>query len=187
MNDSAHAQEKEGPVCGFDKANWLNIMLISWVTPLLAIGAKRPLLTADTDRFGMYRDGDVPLVASQFRKHWEIESARVVRPMCGSSVSAYRGPTFRALYAAFATRLFPLSGFTQLLSRASLLTLPWLLRQYVVFLKSNDSEGWGLFWVALLVVASLLSSLLNNLSFSQAFQLGTSVRRCACVLVDDLL
>ncbi|KAJ4459649.1 Multidrug resistance-associated protein [Paratrimastix pyriformis] len=150
-----------------EKANIISRLTFWWMTPLIALGFKRPL--EPEDLYPLAEKDTATSLGNEFQKIWESEKGRARQK--GKKPSLLRSfARFRGLY--YVGLGIPLKLGHDLLQFCG----PVFLRQILSFLASDHDISEGFIWAFALFLAPVLQTLVVHQYFHVTIRTGMHAR-----------
>ena len=163
----------------FTTVNYLSILFLHLLTPLLALGRRRPL-TLD-DLWQAVPADRTEVVHARLEEEWETEVRQAKLQRRSSAASTARPSLFRALRRGFGWRMYLMLGL-EVGYYCVYGTIPFTMRALVTYIYAPSEEcsyfSVSCSWVysAALGLAVLCSSIAINHKFYHAYRVGSQMR-----------
>lgn len=170
-NSSALLSEDEGlPV----SVGWVSQLLVSWMSPLLSLGHRRPIQSTDLPPLRPFFQATT-LKASfgESWKHYTVRTPVGKYALLWAALRTYGGP----FYAA---------GLLKLVGDICAVSAPWIVRIIIKDLKAQENRMTLWMGIALCVgifVLQMINTLTVNAYFTITMQTGLKVRTAVSALM----
>ncbi|KAI8877119.1 multi drug resistance-associated protein MRP [Backusella circina FSU 941] len=149
-----------------EKANVFSRLTFQWLTPLMQLGYRKPLVMDDL--WNLKKDDQCTVISEQFQKHWQIELQKKNPSLLRAMVYTLGAPY---LLAALFRALVDMIQFAQ----------PWFLKQLMNWVQSYGTDapepGYrGVLIAVGMFVTAVCQTLLYQQHFQRCFTTGLHLR-----------
>ncbi|CAI5980420.1 unnamed protein product [Closterium sp. NIES-65] len=160
--------DTQGQVCPEDHTSFINRLTFGWMTPLMALGYRRPIEDSDVWRLN---DGDrTATVYGRFEREWREEKARP-KPWL-----------LRALHSCFGRR-FWWGGFCKIGNDASQFVGPLMLSRLLSAMQSDEPAWHGYIYATIIFLGLVGGVICEAQYFQSVMRVGFQLRQAMVAAV----
>ncbi|CAI7803035.1 unnamed protein product, partial [Closterium sp. NIES-53] len=160
--------DNQGQVCPEDHTSFINRLTFGWMTPLMALGYRRPLEDSDVWRLN---DGDrTATVYGRFERMWREEKGRP-KPWL-----------LRALHSCFGRR-FWWGGFCKIGNDASQFVGPLMLSRLLSAMQSGEPAWHGYIYASIIFLGLVGGVICEAQYFQNVMRVGFQLRQAMVAAV----